>query len=220
VSAVNQKRILYQYLTALIILFLLAVLIRKGNDVIWINSLNSEPLDSFFMIITNLGDGLIFIPIVFILLFVNFRYSIMGVLICLLSGLVSSIFKYFLFADFERPKNLIDNSLLHFIEGIEVHGTHSFPSGHTITAFCVALFITFISKNKIVGVVCLITALLVGYSRIYLLQHFLVDVAAGAIIGCLCTCIIWYLFESYNNPEWMNRKININFRHKQFDSAS
>jgi membrane-associated phospholipid phosphatase len=219
----NFKKAFYQYLIALTALLALSITIEKGEDVLLINGFNTRFLDNFFSIITNLGDGMVFLPIVIVLLFISFRYAIMSLLVCVLSGLTSSFFKQVLFPELQRPKNIIDNSLLHFVEGVKVHGSHSFPSGHTMTAFCAALFITFVSKNKTLGLICLTFALLVGYSRIYLLQHFLMDVTAGAIIGCLCTCIVWYFFEINNTPEWMNRKINLNFKageNKQLDRAS
>jgi membrane-associated phospholipid phosphatase len=41
----------------------------------------------------------------------------------------------------------------------------------------------------------LIAAILVGYSRIYLAQHFLDDVLAGAMIGVLSAIFCWMFFD-------------------------
>jgi membrane-associated phospholipid phosphatase len=215
-------KVSYRYFIALITLLILSIVIKKGQDVLWINGFNSPTLDFFFSIVTNLGDGLIFIPIIITLLFVRFRFALMAIVTALLSALISTLFKQVLFSDFSRPKNLIDNNLLHFIDGVKVYGTHSFPSGHTMTAFCAALLITLISKNKAAGSISLVMALIVGYSRIYLLQHFLMDVAAGAIIGCLVTAATWQLFEQNEKPAWMNRKLRLHFKTKghQLNRAS
>jgi len=59
----------------------------------------------------------------------------------------------------------------------------SFPSGHTITAFAVALSLIHFYSDLTVGL--LFCALSVAASRILLGMHFLSDVVAGAAIGAL-----------------------------------
>jgi undecaprenyl-diphosphatase len=59
----------------------------------------------------------------------------------------------------------------------------SFPSGHTITAFAVALSLIHFYPDLTVGL--LFCALSVAASRILLGMHFLSDVVAGAAIGAL-----------------------------------
>ncbi|WP_333820661.1 phosphatase PAP2 family protein [Ohtaekwangia sp.] len=197
------------YLVILLLLFTSAILIDKGDDVLWINGHHSPWLDLFFRTITNLGDGAIFVPIIILALFIRFRYAIIGLIASIAHGLIVSLFKHVFFPGMERPKNFLHNDLLYFVPGVEVHGTNSFPSGHTATAFCAALFLAFITRNKVIGTFTLLLAFLVGYSRIYLAQHFLVDVAAGAIIGCFTTYIVWQIMELSNTPTWMNRRLTI-----------
>ena len=57
----------------------------------------------------------------------------------------------------------------------------SFPSGHTITAFAVALSLAHFYPDLAIGL--LFCALSVAASRILLGMHFLSDVVAGAAIG-------------------------------------
>jgi undecaprenyl-diphosphatase len=59
----------------------------------------------------------------------------------------------------------------------------SFPSGHTITAFAVALSLAHFYPDLTLGL--LFCALSVAASRILLGMHFLSDVVAGAAIGAL-----------------------------------
>jgi undecaprenyl-diphosphatase len=57
----------------------------------------------------------------------------------------------------------------------------SFPSGHTITAFAVA--ITFIEFYPVLAGPLLFCALSIAISRILLGMHFLSDVVVGAVLG-------------------------------------
>jgi undecaprenyl-diphosphatase len=66
----------------------------------------------------------------------------------------------------------------------------SFPSGHTITAFAVALSLARFYPSLLVGL--LFCASSVAVSRILLGMHFLSDVLAGALIGSgLAYGVIW-----------------------------
>jgi membrane-associated phospholipid phosphatase len=199
--------IAYLYFGAAILMLVLAMSITKGEEVFWINGNNNPFLDFFFSVITNLGDGLIFIPVIIILLFVRFYYSIIAVIIWIIQGLVCAIIKRGFFRDMDRPRAILDNTRLHFVSNIDVHTNYSFPSGHTATIFCVALFLSLVIKNRIATIGLFFTAVLVGYSRIYLLQHFLIDVAVGALVGCVTTLVFWTLFERNTMPAWMNKAL-------------
>jgi undecaprenyl-diphosphatase len=62
----------------------------------------------------------------------------------------------------------------------------SFPSGHTITAFAVAVSLSRFYPELAIGL--LFCALSVAASRILLGMHFLSDVLAGAAIGTALAC--------------------------------
>ncbi|MDR2420465.1 MAG: phosphatase PAP2 family protein [Puniceicoccales bacterium] len=64
-------------------------------------------------------------------------------------------------------------------------GKHSFPSGHTATAFVSACFLWFRYGYRY-GMPMLVLAIFVGFSRIYSHSHYLRDVLAGALIGLVC----------------------------------
>jgi membrane-associated phospholipid phosphatase len=67
-------------------------------------------------------------------------------------------------------------------------GKHSFPSGHTATAFVSACFL-WLRYGYCYGIAMLVLASFVGYSRIYSHSHYLRDVVAGALIGFICARI-------------------------------
>jgi undecaprenyl-diphosphatase len=62
----------------------------------------------------------------------------------------------------------------------------SFPSGHTITAFAVAVSLSAFYPSLLPGL--LFCAASVALSRILLGMHFLSDVVAGALIGSSLAC--------------------------------
>ncbi len=81
--------------------------------------------------------------------------------------------------------------------------SRAFPSGHTQTAFCVALFVNWllgksrITKPRLVFLqaAMIVLAVLVGISRIYVGAHFPVDVLGGAIIGIVPVLVVTRLVD-------------------------
>jgi membrane-associated phospholipid phosphatase len=98
---------------------------------------------------------------------------------------------------------------------IEVHG-FSFPSGHAMGA---ALFfgglgyVLFFSVKRnflprFLGVsLCVVAALLIGFSRIYLGVHYTSDVLAGFIGGITWTAICIFSTEAW--VRWRNRRTHV-----------
>jgi undecaprenyl-diphosphatase len=68
----------------------------------------------------------------------------------------------------------------------------SFPSGHTMTAFAVAIPLSLFYPDLTIGL--LFCALSIAMSRILLGMHFLSDVVAGALIG---TCLGYLGFFAF-----------------------
>ncbi|MDO4198063.1 MAG: phosphatase PAP2 family protein [Erysipelotrichaceae bacterium] len=61
---------------------------------------------------------------------------------------------------------------------------YSFPSGHTASSFASAVAI-FASGNKKLGIVSIVIAFLIGFSRMYVYVHFPTDVLAGMMLGIM-----------------------------------
>jgi membrane-associated phospholipid phosphatase len=83
--------------------------------------------------------------------------------------------------------------------------TMSFPSGHTTSAFTAAVVLTYITPRKAWGLLFFVFAVLVGYSRMYLSEHFFEDVVGGSAIGVLLTVfwITWIDNKLFlQSPKW------------------
>lgn len=158
----------------------------------------NETLDFIFTYVTYLGDGWV-TPFLFVpLAFINFRAFLVVMIALSVSGGIAQLLKHFMFEDALRPLEAIGSDQLRVVEGIELHSYNSFPSGHTTTAFCAGFSLAILCKKNWLKTSALLVSILIGYSRIYLSQHFLEDVIAGSVIGVLSAMIIFILGYKLN----------------------
>jgi membrane-associated phospholipid phosphatase len=183
--------------------FYAAAKLPKGDEVLWINAQHSLFLDTFFYYATSIGNGIFYVVIIIVLLWYNISYGLLAGICFASTGLVIQFLKRFIFPDMVRPKLFLQDHNIHFVEGVEVLSHHSFPSGHSATAFSMFLLLALLHKKPIYGMFFCLIAIIVGVSRIYLLQHFLLDVLVGSVIGLVVTYFIysvWYKAEMFNKP--------------------
>ncbi|MGV8879732.1 MAG: phosphatase PAP2 family protein [Sphingobacteriaceae bacterium] len=154
-----------------------------------INGFHTIFLDSFFSNLTYLGDAISCVIISIFLFLMSRRKGLLMSTSYLLTAALTQFLKSIF--DAPRPKLYFENTLngIYFVPGVNIHTAYSFPSGHTVSIFTAATVFTYISRKKSWGIVFLIIALLVGYSRMYLSQHFLEDVIFGSVIGVFVTTI-------------------------------
>lgn len=70
---------------------------------------------------------------------------------------------------------------------------YSFPSGHSCSSFAAATVI-FMQYKKI-GILSLVVATLIAFSRLYNYVHFPTDVIAGILLGILCAVAVVCFFR-------------------------
>ena len=166
---------------------------------LWVNAHNNPFLDNFFRFFTNLGDGLAAILVSLIFILFNVRKGILLLTGYLLSGLIIQVLKLVDFPDMLRPVALIGNSYpLHLVDGVKILTEHSFPSGHAGTAFALFFCLATYTDKKLLHFIALLTSMAIAYSRMYLSQHFLTDVIAGAVIGVFTSLLLLTWFEQKN----------------------
>jgi membrane-associated phospholipid phosphatase len=150
--------------------------------------------DVFFQFATAIGDGLVWIIVLlfFVLLLKKYKQNYFPLLITafVISTLLVQICKYVIVPDEPRPiKAIADTHLIYTVPGVELHEISSFPSGHTATAFTIFLVGCLVIRKRWIVFVGFIYAISVAYSRIYLAQHFPVDLAAGMLVGIISVSI-------------------------------
>lgn len=169
---------------------LILTLLSRSEIVLWVNSLSSMQLDPVFIYITFFGHGTFALIISLIFLFKKLYHATLLGISFLLVSLFTNLLKHFVFIQYNRPLwSIYYDDLSRVIYEAPVNYLRSFPSGHTMTAFALAAVISMIYKSKTVVVVVFLYALLIAFSRIYLLQHFFVDVFWGSIFGVLAAIL-------------------------------
>jgi membrane-associated phospholipid phosphatase len=109
------------------------------------------------------------------------------------------VLKQYIYPNRPRPWALYSKTdIVHLVPGFTPYTNNSFPSGHTATAFCMAAILACIYPRLKLGWLFMIMALMVGYSRIYLSQHFFMDVYFGSMIGTVSAFVFYYYF--YRQP--------------------
>lgn len=171
----------------------------KIESHLYVNASHTEFQDFIFTWITYAGDGgvLAVASVILVALFwKKYSYSVLtfAALNLLFVATAVQILKRVIYYDAFRPVKFIGEEFLYLVPGIDVHSDHSFPSGHTTTAFAFFAFVALLwHKNKWVQIGAAMIAILAGYSRIYLSQHFLEDVVAGSTIGIGCFLLTYLI---------------------------
>jgi membrane-associated phospholipid phosphatase len=168
---------------------------------------------------TLFGDGLFMVIVGLLLFFKRIRYGMIIVSSFIASSLLVQILKRFAFPDYKRPVAWFHDLGIEIyrIGGVDYHSAFSFPSGHTTTAFALFFGLAFFVKNTGLKILFLIMAIITGFSRIYLSQHFLGDVLAGSVLGIVSALVMETLFEKCKS-EWMDENIITLIRKKNAKS--
>lgn len=176
----------------------LLIFAGKSATFISLNSYHPFWLNVFFINYTFIGDGIFALCLIAVVSF-YFKKRPEGISLLvafLLSGFIVQLLKNLISSP--RPKLFFEpGQYLFFLDGVSLSNNSSFPSGHTATAFAIATVLILCVKNRNWQLPILCSAILVGYSRIYLAQHFLIDVLIGALIGSLSGVIAVYAVRNF-----------------------
>lgn len=182
---------------------IIVFLFTKAEIHLFSNQFHTLFFDQFFKFATYMGDGVVVIIAILIMAFFKVRYGLYALTGYLASGLITQLLKRLVFSDVSRPvKYFKDIAELYLVPGVEVHSTKSFPSGHTTTAFAFFACLAVLSHSRTAKLFMFVLALLTAYSRVYLSQHFLVDIFAGSIIGTATTYLLRPYFTTEGKP-WL-----------------
>jgi membrane-associated phospholipid phosphatase len=166
----------------------LSVQMPYGRELVLMNSLREQPFNLLFKWVTLLGEAWAYVASGIVLMFLRYRYVVLIAAVGLTVIPVSQGLKHWYkvprpIAYFEQTGQR-DGLVL--VPGERLNrGKTSFPSGHTSAAY--ALFTTLaalaVGRWRWLGLPFALIAAVAGISRMFLVQHFLIDVLAGALVG-------------------------------------
>ena len=201
-------------------------LVDKATLHLSLNALHTAWLDTLLVHYSTLVNWAPYVLIV-ILLFYKVGDALFILAAHLLSTIVVQITKYTVCAP--RPASFFEGNADFqqiLIDGVRLHEHLSFPSGHTATFFSIlfAVAVLFCHNKKdrpayqkdLFATMCFYLALLGGYSRIYMSQHFLLDVFAGGLIAVISVGIVYWFVQHFalNERVWWNQPVALSKRRK------
>ena len=212
------NKFLKSFITFVVLGGALVIAVPKKDLVLYANeNLTSPGLDVFFKYVTHLGDGLMYVGLLIAALFIRYYWVAFVAVTTVVQTVLVHIFKQWIYKDLPRPANVLADMELHKVSGVSINQFGTFPSGHTATAFSVFFILTLWLGNKSQwGLLFFLCALFVALSRVYLLQHFFVDVYFGAIFGVMAVLISKWILKKKDHPiegqSGWNRNIKSLFR--------
>ena len=155
-----------------------------------LNAFHTPMLDTFFKYFTYVGAWVPCAVAVVLLIFIKCKIASVILVGQLVATLITTPLKHIIRA--KRPSAILSDLGINFpvVEGVDLHSTLSFPSGHTSAAFAFCFAVALFCPRWWQKLLCLFVAVLCGYSRIYLSQHFLEDVLAGSMVGVVSILVL------------------------------
>lgn len=194
------------YLALLAFVFGLQFAYPKLELHLLLNSCHTSFQDTFFKYYTMLAEWPLYVLALIPLCWKKVKMTLFFAICELAGGSLLQLLKHTICT--ERPVSAFEHCqdvVLPLVQGVDMHHSNSFPSGHASTFFvfctCCAILLAYCYKLKnerergwlyVAVLLLLVLAALGAYSRIYLSQHFLSDVCVGSIIGFLTPCLIFF----------------------------
>lgn len=217
-SKLRSKHLLPFLVPTLVLALVLGIILllrSKGELHLMLCQPHTPWLDAVTPFYTNLVNTMPYILVLIPLLLYRFGWAAFLGSNLLLSTLIVQPIKHIVRAP--RPltwfaENMPDVSLP-LVEGVKMNHYLSFPSGHTTTFFVVFFTASIIVcaenfKGKtLLSIIFFFLACFGAYTRIYLSQHFALDIFAGIGVAVISTLIVYYIFvKNANNPRFWGVK--------------
>jgi membrane-associated phospholipid phosphatase len=206
----------------LLILLFPIIFIDQPKIILWVNSLRTPFLDFLFIKLSSLGNSFSVLFLLGVVLCWRFKCLSIYILAFIIQLFFVLLFKQGIYNGSLRPflyfKSIGDLDLLNLVEGVKIRYVNTFPSGHTTSIFFLASYFALILKKSVPTFILAIVALLVGFSRVYLLQHFFIDVYFGILFGTFSSWLAYRIMDA-KKRDWHDYRINIDIKKKNMFSV-
>ena len=204
----------------LVTLGLALFLVPKGDLHLWLCDHHTPAGDIFFRYYTHVAEWFPYALCIGILLLCRVGDAAFAASCQALSALTTQIIKHILNAP--RPLTWFEANMpdiqLPLVEGVRMNYWCSFPSGHTTSFFALFFALSVILTRQqatkadhnigiLLQILLFALAATGGYSRIYLSQHFAMDVFGGTCVGLIITIVCYAIFSRYEDKNWYNYRI-------------
>jgi membrane-associated phospholipid phosphatase len=189
-----------------------------GHEILSMNDWRQEPFITLFRFFSWCGETWMWVVTGLAALFWRYRFA----LLIATTGLIMPF--VFILKDqmgVDRPityfqKQGMAESVVTIPEVRLNMGQTSFPSGHTMSAFGLCSLLALLAgPQRRWTLVLALLAIAIGVSRIFLVQHFLVDVLGGALLGMLVSGLVW----RWNQTPYMQQQTRLDGRLRWNKSA-
>jgi len=229
-AIINQKWFLGLSLMLLVALGLALIYIPKADLHLLLCDRHAPARDIIYRYYTTVAEWFPYVICVCLLLFGRVGNGVFASSAMILSALSTQLIKHIVNAP--RPVTWFAANCpdiqLPLVEGVRMNLWYSFPSGHTTSFFALALVTSILATEKIlqakpvlqrsglitqwsysvaVQLLLFIAATIGGYSRIYLSQHFALDVFAGILVGTLITILCYAVLYRFQDQKWYNYRL-------------
>lgn len=199
------------YLLLLTAILVMMYIYPKPELHLMLNSFHSGVLDFFFKFYTLMAEWPLYVLAFLPSLWKRNKMTLFFAMCELTGGTILQILKHTI--SNPRPVSVFEDYpdlVLPLVQGVDMHHSNSFPSGHASTFFmfctCSVIVLAYFYSRKdalktlrnqilfdVALVALLVLAAMGAYSRVYLSQHFLSDVCVGSIIGFTTPFLMFWL---------------------------
>ncbi|MBO0322039.1 phosphatase PAP2 family protein [Muricauda sp. CAU 1633] len=171
---------------------MLEQLLQHDTDLfLFLNGLGTPTWDGFWMFMTNTKSSFPLYVLLLYLSYKNFGWKRTGIILVSVALMItctdqlSNFFKY----GIGRLRPCHDPEVSSVMRLVKSYcgGQYGYFSAHAANSFGPAIFFSILFRGKVrfIGIIMILWACIVAYSRIYIGVHYPLDVLTGALVGTL-----------------------------------
>lgn len=170
---------------------------------LYLNDKHHHVIDPLMVILSSYALwGIVFVLCgILIYIYAEKKYKMVSAVFYGVSVCFCTLFTNGLKLIIQRPRPIHEVDWIGKIHNLESYSNStSFFSSHAATTFCIAIFtLCNIKQRKLVGVIAVLWAFGVSYSRIYVGKHYPLDVTVGILFGSFIGILVAKLLQQYRD---------------------